>query len=112
MVSRTQLWSLQRLCRCIEWYPCFLGTINAAGMNETHGTYVDHECFDIHGDDDDADHDTDDETDDETNDDTNDDADDDSGICIYSRLKEQRPCLGTNEHTGILLYCNIASVQT
>ena len=32
-------------------------------MDETYGTYVDDECFDIH-DYDDADHDTDDDTDD------------------------------------------------
>ena len=36
-------------------------------MNETYGTYVDDECFDIHDYDDDTDHDTDDDTDDDTN---------------------------------------------
>ena len=46
-------------------------------MDETYGTYVDDECFDIH-DYDDTDHDTDDDTDDDTADDTNDDADDDT----------------------------------
>ena len=35
-------------------------------MGETYGTYVDDECFDIHGHDDDTDHDTGDETDDGT----------------------------------------------
>ena len=34
--------------------------IDAAGMGETYGTYVDDECFDIHDYDDDTDHDTDD----------------------------------------------------
>ena len=50
-------------------------------MDETYGTYVDDECFDIHGydDDDDTDHDTDhDDTDDDTDDDINDDTDDDT----------------------------------
>ena len=46
-------------------------------MDETCGTYVDDECFDIH-DDDDTDHDTDDDTDDDIDDDTNDDTDDDT----------------------------------
>ena len=81
-------------------------------MDETSGTYVDDERFDIHDYDDDTDHDSDDDTDDDADDDTNDDADDDSAICIQSRLKDQRPCPGTNEHTGILVYCNIAIVQT
>ena len=49
--------------------------INAAGMDETYGTYVDDACFDIHDHDDDSDHDTNDGN---TNDDTNDDADDDA----------------------------------
>ena len=47
-------------------------------MDETYGTYVDGERFDIHGYDDDTDHDTDDDTDDDTHDDTNDDTDDDT----------------------------------
>ena len=47
-------------------------------MDETYGTYVDDECFDIHDYDDDTDHDTDDDIDDDTDDDTNDDADDDA----------------------------------
>ena len=49
-------------------------------MDETYGTYVDDECFDIHDydDDDDTDHDADDDTDDGPDDDTNDDADDDT----------------------------------
>ena len=42
-------------------------------MDETYGTYVDDECFDIHDyDDDDTDHDTDDDTNDGTDDDTDD----------------------------------------
>ena len=45
-------------------------------MDETYGTYVDDECFDIHDDDDDTDHDTDDGTDDDTDDVTDDDTDD------------------------------------
>ena len=54
-------------------------------MDETYGTYVDDECFDIHDYDDDEDgdddtgHDTDDDTDDDTGDDTNGDTDDDTG---------------------------------
>ena len=47
-------------------------------MDETYGTYVDDECFDIHDHDDDTDHDTHDDTDDDTDDDTNDDTDDDT----------------------------------
>ena len=47
-------------------------------MDETYGTYVDDECFDIHDYDDDTDHDTDVDTDDDTDDDTNDDTDDDT----------------------------------
>ena len=46
-------------------------------MDETYGTYVDDECFDIHDYDDDTAHDTDDAGND-TDDDTNDDADDDN----------------------------------
>ena len=45
-------------------------------MDETHGTYFDDNCFDIHDYDDNTDHDTDDVTDDNTDDDTNDDTDD------------------------------------
>ena len=45
-------------------------------MDETYGTYVDDECFDIYDYDDDTDHDTADDTDDDTNDDTGDDTDD------------------------------------
>ena len=47
-------------------------------MNETYGTYVDDECFDIHDYDDDTDHDTDDDTDGDADDDTNHDIDDDT----------------------------------
>ena len=45
-------------------------------MDETYGTYVDDECFDIDDYDGDTDHDTDDDTDDDTNDDTDGDTDD------------------------------------
>ena len=45
-------------------------------MDETYGTYVDDECFDIHDYDDDTDEGTEDDTDDDTNDDTDDDTDD------------------------------------
>ena len=51
--------------------------INAAGMDETYGTYVD-ECFGIHDDVDCIDHDADDDTCDDTDDDT-DDTNDDNG---------------------------------
>ena len=47
-------------------------------MDETDGTYVDDECFDIHDYDDDTDCDTHDDTDDDTDDDTNDDTGDDA----------------------------------
>ena len=47
-------------------------------MDETYGTYVDDECFDIHDYHDDTDLDSDDGADDDTDDDTNDDADDDT----------------------------------
>ena len=45
-------------------------------MDETYGTYVDDECFDIHDYDDDTDHDTDDDLDDDTDDNSNDTDDD------------------------------------
>ena len=41
-------------------------------MDETYGTCVDDECFDIHDYDDGTDHDTDDDTGADTNDDTDD----------------------------------------
>ena len=41
-----------------------LDIIHAAGMDETYGTYVDDEWFDIHAFDDDTDHDAADDTDD------------------------------------------------
>ena len=76
-----------------------LDIVNAAGMDETYGTYVDDERFDIHDYDDDTDHDTGDDTDDDTDDDANDDATMvGAGTCIQSRLKDQGPCPGTNEH--------------
>ena len=45
-------------------------------MDETYGTYVEHECFDIHDYNDDTDHDTDDDTDEDTDDDSNADTED------------------------------------
>ena len=47
-------------------------------MDETYGTYVDDECFDISDYDDDTDHDTADDADGDTDDDTNVDADEDT----------------------------------
>ena len=47
-------------------------------MNETYGTYVDDECFDIHDNDDETDYDTDGDTDDTTDDDTDGVTDDDT----------------------------------
>ena len=47
-------------------------------MDETFGTCVDDERFDIHGHDDDTDHDADDDAGDDADDDTNDDTDDDT----------------------------------
>ena len=57
--------------------------INAAGMDETYGTYVDDDCRDIHGYDD-TDHNTGDDTDDDTDDDTNDDTDDGGRWNLYT----------------------------
>ena len=75
MASRKHYYhSIQGQSRCKD-HIYDLDTIRAAGMDETYGTYVDDECFDIHDYDDDTYHDTDD-------DDTNDDADDNLGICI------------------------------
>ena len=73
--------------------------IHPAGLDETYGTYVDDECFDIHDYDGDTDHgtdgDADDDTDDDTNDDTNDDTDDDTnegaGTCILSKFPAAVP---------------------
>ena len=53
-------------------------------MDETYGTYVDDECFDIHDCDDDTDHGTDDDTDGDTDDDTTDDTDDDADATYTS----------------------------
>ena len=66
------------MSRCDD-YVHVVHIINAALVDETYGTYVDDECFDIPDYDDDTDHDTDDDTDDYTDDDANDDADDDTG---------------------------------
>ena len=62
--------------RCKDHVDAVLDIVNAVGMDETYGTYVDDECFGIHDYDDDTDHDTDDDTDDDTADGTNDDTDD------------------------------------
>ena len=70
--------SIQRQSRRDDHVDVALDIINAAGMDETYGAYVDDECFDIHGYDDDTDLDTDDDADDDTADDTNDDTDDDT----------------------------------
>ena len=40
-----------------------LDIVRAAGMDETYGTYIDDECFDIHDHDDETDHDPNDDTD-------------------------------------------------
>ena len=48
-----------------------MGIMHVAGMDETYGTSVDDEIFDIHEYDDDTDDDTDDDADDNTDDDTN-----------------------------------------
>ena len=76
-----------------------LDIVNAAGMEETYGTYADDECFDIHDYDDDTDHDTDDDTGDDTDDATNDDTDDDTDdggrgkcrdcACVVTRIRKR-----------------------
>ena len=82
MVSRKHYYhSIQRQSRCKD-HIYVLDTIRAAGMDETYGTYVDDECFDMH-DHDDTDDDTDDDTEDDTNDDTNDDTDDGARGQLY-----------------------------
>ena len=53
-----------------------LQIITAAGMDETYGTYVDDECFDIHDYDDDSDKDTEEGTDDDIDDASNSDDND------------------------------------
>ena len=72
---------MQQQSRCDD-HVHVVDIINAAGMDGTYGTYVDDDCVDIHGYDDDTDHGTDDDTDDDADDDTHDDADDDAGICV------------------------------
>ena len=52
-------------------------------MDETYGTYVDVECFDIHDYDDDTDHDTDHDTDDDADGDT--DTDDAEHLMVRRR---------------------------
>ena len=63
-------------------------------MDETSGTYVDDDRFDIHDYDDDTDHDTDDDTGDDTDDDTNDDADDDTDDGGRGNLSRQEEAYG------------------
>ena len=71
MVSRKHFYhSIQRQSRCDDHVDVALDIINAAGMDETHDTYVDDEH--IHDYDDDTDHDTDDYTNADTDDDTDD----------------------------------------
>ena len=78
MVSRKHYYhSIQRQSLCKD-HIYVLDTIRAACKDETYGTYVNDECFDIHDYDDDTDHDTDDDAGDDTDDDTNDDTDDDT----------------------------------
>ena len=81
--SRCKADSIQRQSRCKD-HVYVPDTINAADMDETYGTYVDDECFDIHDYDDDDDDDTDDDTEDDTNDDTNDDTDDGGRGHLYT----------------------------
>ena len=64
-------------------------------MDETFGTYVDDECFDIHDYDDGTDHDTDGDADDDTDDDTNDDTGDDTDD---GGRGNRRPVLGGAVH--------------
>ena len=61
--------------------------IDAAGIDETYGTYVDDECFGIHDYDDDTGHDTDDDNDDDTDGDTDTDDADDCKYCKPSQVK-------------------------
>ena len=56
--------SIQRQSRCDDHVDVALDITNAAGMDETYGTYVDDGCFDNH--DYDEDNDDDDDDDDET----------------------------------------------
>ena len=78
MVSRKHYYhSIQRQSRCKD-HIYVLDTIRAAGMDETYGTYVHDECFDIRDYVDGTDHDNDDDTGDGTDDGTNGDTDDDT----------------------------------
>ena len=80
MVSRKHYsHSIQRQSRYNDHVDAVLDVVDAAGMDETYGTYVDDACFDIHGFDGDTDHDTDDDTDGDTDDGTNAEAGDDDG---------------------------------
>ena len=77
MISKTTCYgTVQRKSRCND-HVNVVDINNAAGMDETYGTYVDDDCFGIHDYDDDTDHDTNDDTEDGTDDDTKDDAADD-----------------------------------
>ena len=73
--------------------------ISAAGMDETYGTYVDDECFDIHYYDNGTGHDNDDDTDDDIDDDINDDTDDDTDDDADDGGRgNRRPLLGGAVH--------------
>ena len=61
-------------------------------MDETYGTYVDDECFDIHDYDDDTDHDTDDDTDNDIDGDTDTDDADDGKHFYQVWLSHITPC--------------------
>ena len=79
--------------------------INAAGLDETFGTYVDDECFGIHDyDDDGTNHDTDGDTDYNAENDTNDDTDDGGRGDLYTIKvlgQEEDLLLGQEEHLRI-----------
>ena len=55
---------MQRQSRCDDLAHA-VNITAVAGMDEAYGIYVDDECLDIHGYDDDADDDTDDDTEDD-----------------------------------------------
>ena len=63
-----------------------MDVVNAAGMDETDGAYVDDGSFDRH-DYDDTEHDTDDDMDDDTHDYTNDSTEDDADDGGFSMKK-------------------------
>ena len=69
-------------------------------MDETYGTYVDDERFDIHDYDDDSDHGTDDDTDDDTDDVTNDATDDDTDDGRCGNLYTTKVLIEVNPSPG------------